>query len=60
MDARSDHELYELFVVGNEQAFDEIYKRYSPLIKKYVYKYAHKRRGLDVDDLCQMFWLPFC
>lgn len=54
---RSDEELVSLFLNGNEFAFEEIYRRYAPKLKKFIYFYLGN--DTEMEDILHEVFIRF-
>src|SRR5688572_804819 len=52
---RSDEDLMQAYVAGDEHAFDEIYRRYRPVLLAVMRRHLASRT--DVEDLVQLTFL---
>lgn len=56
MNTETDNELFQLCIAGNEEAFNRLYLKYEPIVKKTVYRFTPKNMWSERDDICQYFW----
>lgn len=54
---RRDEELVSLFLSGNESAFEEVYIRYAPKLKKFIYFYLGN--DTDMEDILHDVFIRF-
>lgn len=57
MKNQSDEELMKSYQVGDEAAFAEIYRRYSPKVYSYIFKKISSRE--EADEVFQKVFLKF-
>ena len=57
MPIRTDQELIEFFVNGDEDAFNELYGRYQQLVRNIIKRFVPRSFYSELDDICQHFWL---
>ncbi len=54
---KRDEELVSVFLSGNEFAFEELYRRYAPKLKKFIYFYLGN--DTDMEDILHEIFIRF-